>query len=53
LIGRRCGDLDSGDMERIESQHGFFRRGLLTLMPPVAVEAQVPTQIRVGAGALR
>jgi hypothetical protein len=48
LIGRRCGDLDSAEMERIESQHGFFRRGLLTLVPPVPVEAQMPAKIRVG-----
>lgn len=31
LLGKRCGDLASGEMERIEAAHGLFRRGILTL----------------------
>lgn len=34
LLGRRCGELDSVQMNRIEAEHGLFRRGLLTLAPP-------------------
>lgn len=33
LLGRRCADLDSAEMERIESAHGLFRRGILALRP--------------------
>jgi hypothetical protein len=33
LLGQRCGDLDGGEMSRIEAAHGFFRRGILTLAP--------------------
>ncbi|GAB3352270.1 hypothetical protein [Lysobacter tyrosinilyticus] len=31
LLGRRCSELASDEMERIESTHGLFARGLLTL----------------------
>ena len=33
LLGQRCADLDSKEMERLESEHGLFRRGILTLLP--------------------
>ncbi len=34
LAGNRCADLASADMQRIEQEHGFFRRGILTLRSP-------------------
>lgn len=33
LLDQRCADLDSNEMERLESEHGLFRRGILTLLP--------------------
>lgn len=34
LLGRRCAELDSARMERIEREHGVFRNGILSLSPP-------------------
>lgn len=36
LLGRRCADLDSATMERVETTHRLFSRGLLTLAPTMA-----------------
>jgi hypothetical protein len=33
LLGRRCADLASRDMERVEQAHGLFRNGILALVP--------------------
>ncbi len=39
-LGQRCADLDPGEMHGLEERHGFFRRGLLTLVPPDQAAAQ-------------
>lgn len=33
LLGRRCSELDSAEMERIEGAQGLFRNGILSLVP--------------------
>lgn len=34
LLGKRCAELESKEMKAIERNHGFFRRGALTLTKP-------------------
>jgi hypothetical protein len=34
LLGRRCAELESARMERLEREHGLFRNGILSLHPP-------------------
>jgi len=34
VIGMRCAQLDPARMQQTEHEHGLFRRGILTLLPP-------------------
>lgn len=38
VLGARCANLDPARMQQIEDQHGLFRRGILTLLPPQEIQ---------------
>lgn len=39
LLGQRCAGLDGAEMARMEAERGFFRRGILTLLPKAGKDA--------------